>query len=126
MVTGIGVDLVEIDRIKNAIERHPRFVDRVYTPKEQRYCLAKTRPHHHFAVRFAAKEAVMKALGTGFKGLSWQEVEIGRDSSGRPFASLSGNGQRIADKQGVQQILISLSFSRGNAVASAIALGRDE
>ena len=123
MVKGIGVDLVEIKRIKKAIETHPRFVERVFTPVEQSYCLSKARSYLHFAVRFAAKEAIMKALGSGFRGIKWVEMEISKDALGKPEVELKGMAAKKAEEQKIRQILISLSFSGENAIAAAVALG---
>lgn len=121
MIKGIGTDIVEIERIKRAIERHPHFVGRVFTPQEQGYCLSRKRPYLHFAVRFAAKEAVLKALGTGFQGLRWTDVEIVRNSSGKPLVNLLNGAAQIAHQNQINKVLISLSFSHNNAIASAIA-----
>ncbi|HEY4687276.1 MAG TPA: holo-ACP synthase [Candidatus Subteraquimicrobiales bacterium] len=126
MVKGIGVDLVEIKRIKEAIESHAGFVDRVFTPEEQKYCLSKARPYLHFAVRFAAKEAIMKALGSGFRGVKWVEIETARDSSGRPSVNLKGATRAKAKENKIGGILVSLSFSGENAIASAVSLGEQE
>jgi holo-[acyl-carrier protein] synthase len=120
MIKGIGVDIVEIDRIKKAIEKHRNFINRLYTPLEQSYCLGKNKPHLHFAVRFAAKEAVLKAFGTGFRGVSWTDIEIDRDVFGKPEVKLSGNALKVAEEKKINQILISLSFDKKNAIAMAL------
>lgn len=122
MIAGIGVDLVEIERVKKAISRYPRFLPRLFTADEQCYCLSKARPYLHFAVRFAAKEAVLKAMGTGFRGVKWTDLEVKRDSLGKPYLSLSGEAQLLAKEIGISEILISLSFSHENAIATAIAV----
>src|SRR3990170_4657224 len=124
MIKGIGVDIVEIDRINRVIEnRKDRFVNRIFTRDEQTYCLSKPRPWRHFAARFAAKEAVSKALGTGAKGMRWTDVEVRRDAKGCPYIKLSGGAAELAQEKGVCDVAISLSFNRNNAVASAVAMG---
>jgi len=122
-VKGIGVDIVEIGRLKRAIERYPQLQSRLFTSREREYCLSKARAHLHFAVRFAAKEAALKALGTGFRGVKWTDMEVRRDSLGRPLLYLDGRAALMAREKGISDVLISLSFSGGNAIASAIALG---
>ncbi|HDP70089.1 MAG TPA: holo-[acyl-carrier-protein] synthase [Actinobacteria bacterium] len=123
MVKGIGVDIVEIERIKKAIQQYPRFKHRVFTPQEQNYCMSKANPHLHFAVRFAAKEAILKSLGTGLRKIKWVELEICRDELGKPFVKFFGNASERLKEYGVSDVLISLSFCHHSAVASAIAIG---
>src|SRR3990172_1072311 len=124
MIKGIGVDIVEIGRINQAIEnRKDRFIKRIFTESEQEYCFGKPRPSRHFAVRFAAKEAVSKALGTGKKGMRWTDVEVCRDGKGCPYIKLTGGAAERAQEKGVCDVAISLSFNRNNAVASAVAMG---
>ncbi|MDP1808454.1 MAG: holo-ACP synthase [Actinomycetota bacterium] len=124
MIKGIGVDIVEIDRINQAIEnRKDRFIKRIFTDSEQEYCLGKPRPFRHFATRFAAKEAVSKALGTGKKGMRWTDVEVCRDGKGCPYIKLTGGAAERAREKGVCDVAISLSFNHNNAVASAVAMG---
>lgn len=123
MIKGIGVDIVEIERVRRAMDRRERFTDRLFTQAEQKYCRSKTKPALHFAVRFAAKEAVSKALGTGKRGMKWTDIEIRRDALGKPFVHLSGGAAELASLKGVTDVAVSLSFSRDSAVASAIAVG---
>ncbi len=125
MIKGIGIDIIEVSRIERAMKQHRRFVARLFTPKEREYCLKKKEPQVHFAVRFAAKEAAVKALGTGKRGLSWTDMEVQHDSWGRPFLQLSGRAAEIAHGHGVCDIFISLSANRDTAVASAIAVGAE-
>jgi holo-[acyl-carrier protein] synthase len=125
MIKGIGVDIVEVSRIQEVIKRHKNFIGRVFTPSECDYCLSKRRPYLHFAVRFAAKEAAVKALGTGKKGMKWTDLEVCRDSWGRPFLRLTGGAELAARERGICNIFISLSFTRELAIASAIAVGTD-
>ena len=120
---GIGVDLLEIARMQRAMERTPRFVKRIFTEEEQAYCLRTARPAQHFAARFAAREAVLKALGTGFaKGVGFKDVSVGRDDAGRPYAILTGRAAEIASEQGVQEVALSLSYTHDVAMANAVAV----
>ena len=123
-VLGIGTDITECLRIAQMIERHGElFVGRVYTPAEIEYCRARKMATQHFAGRWAAKEAVLKALGTGWRrGISWRDVEILNGAGGRPQAFLKGGTQEIAEKMGINGILVSISHCRSHATAYAVAL----
>ena len=123
MVRDVGVDIIKTERIKNIIHRRKRFLSRVFTPDEQKYCLAKNKPHLHFAARFAAKEAAAKALGTGISGFSWRDLEICRETSGKPFVLLNGRALKKARERKISTILISLSATDEEAIAYALALG---
>ncbi|MDQ7841282.1 MAG: holo-ACP synthase [bacterium] len=123
-VLGLGTDMVEVDRIERAVARWGEaFVCRIYTTAE----IERARPllvrGPRLAARFAAKEAVMKALGVGRRGMAWREIEILNDDQGRPLVCLHGGAQRIADQQGVVSVLVTLSHTHDHAVASAVALG---
>ncbi|MSO44918.1 MAG: holo-[acyl-carrier-protein] synthase [Thermoleophilia bacterium] len=120
-VLGIGIDLIEIDRVEAALARHPRFASRCFTPAERVYCESCRYPPQHFAARFAAKEAVGKALGIGMT--RWHEVEVARER-GAPTAILAGRCRARADEMGVVEVLVSLTHSRGMAAAVAILQGR--
>lgn len=119
-----GVDMVACDRLREAIDRHgERFLRRVFTPIEIEYCSKKRRRIEHLAGRFAAKEAVLKVLGTGWAGgASWTDVEIRNLPSGKPEVFLSGQTRRIADELGLREILVSISHIKTHAIASAIGL----
>lgn len=123
-IFGIGIDVVEVDRIATAIERHGEsFLLKLFTPAERSYCQAQKRPALHFAARFAAKEAVSKALGTGIGGdAGWLDLEITRDSSGAPKLTLLGAAAAFAEKHDIGQIQISLTHAREYAAANAIAI----
>lgn len=123
MVKGIGIDLVEIDRFRMALEKHPKIVDRLFTEAEQEYCLGRKKPYLHFAVRFAAKEAVLKSLQTGRSRIGWKDVEVNRKPSGAPEVLLHNNALNILKEKAISEVLISLSFSHTNAIASAFAKG---
>jgi holo-[acyl-carrier protein] synthase len=117
-VIGVGIDLIDIDRIARALERRPRFAERCFTPAEAAYCRSRAFPAQHFAARFAAKEAVGKALGIGMT--RWREVEVVRDV-GPPRVALTGRYARRAADLGVSGITVSLTHSRGMAGAVAVA-----
>ena len=120
-VVGVGVDLTEVARIRSAHARHGQaFLDKVFTAEEQALCLAKGDPHPSFAARFAAKEAVGKALGIGMT--RWHEVEVVR-GRGAPTAILTGRCLRRAGDLGVVEVMLSLTHSRGMAAAVAILRG---
>ncbi len=121
MIVGVGLDLIEIDRIRQALERRPRFAERCFTPDEIAYCSAKPFPAQHYAARFAAKEAVGKALGRGMT--RWREVEVVR-GRGAPTVRLHGHYREWAEERGVVNIVLTLTHSRGMAAATAIAEGR--
>ncbi len=120
---GLGVDIVEIARFALAIERQGQaFLDRCFLPAEQAYCNAHREPARSYAARFAAKEAVAKALGTGFGAqLGWCDVEVRRKASGEPFIVLHGTGADTAKRLGITTLLVSLSHSEHYAIANALA-----
>ena len=124
---GIGVDMLEISRMEQVIERRPSFLRRVFTEEERAYCERSARPAEHYAARFAAREAVLKALGTGFaQGIGLKDVSVTRDpSTGRPRALLAGRAAQIAQEQGVREIALSISHTRDVAVANALAVTDD-
>jgi len=122
-----GIDMVDCQRLKESVERFgKRFLDRVFTPLEQEYCLGKKREMEHLAGRFAAKEAVLKVLGTGWRdGINWTDIEVRNAPSGQPSVHLSGRCRELADQQGLASILISISHIETHAIASAIAASED-
>ncbi len=123
-ITGLGVDIVEIARMRAALERHPRMKERLFSEEERAYCDKRSRPEVHYAMRFAAKEAVLKALGCGFSGVGFRDVEVSRDQRGRPIPRLSGRAAQIAAAAGVVEMHLSLSYTHTNAVASAVCWHR--
>lgn len=125
MITGLGVDIVEIERMRVALERTPRIRERIFSEEERRYCEGRSKPEIHYALRFAAKEAVLKALGTGFSGMAFTDVEVVREASGRPVPRLSGGAAARAAELGVVEMHLSLSFTHSTAVASAVAITED-
>jgi len=124
-VVAHGVDIVACERLRQAIDRHgDRFLRRVFTPAELEYCLARRRRIEHLAGRFAAKEAVLKILGTGWRGgINWTDIEVRNEPSGRPQVFLAGRCLQIAEKRGLSNILISISHIETHAIASAVASG---
>lgn len=121
-ITGLGVDIVEIERMRRALERRPAIKERIFSAGERAYCDARNKPEIHYAMRFAAKEAVLKALGTGFAGMRFTDVEVERDERGRPVPRLSGRAAEVAEERGIVEMHLSLSFTHTNAVASAVAI----
>ena len=120
---GLGVDIVEIERMKRILTRTPSFAARVFSPEERAYCDRMASPATHYALRFAAKEAVVKALGTGFsEGIGARDIEVERAKNGRPIAKLSGRALEVAEEQGVRELSISLSYTHTDAVACAMAV----
>jgi holo-[acyl-carrier protein] synthase len=125
-VLGIGVDIVETARIESSIARFgDRFLRRVFTQGERDYCGAMPYPARHYAARFAAKEAVSKAFGTGIgRQVGWRDVEVKRKETGEPFIELHGCAAELAAGQNVLQALVSLSHSDHYAVANAVLIAR--
>jgi holo-[acyl-carrier protein] synthase len=117
-VTSIGIDIIETGRIESAIKRWgKRFLNRVYTEAELEICQGRV---PSLAARFAAKEAVMKALGTGAKGISWREIEILADGNGKPLVKLHGRAKNKAEQLNLSEFSVSLSDTNQHAVAAAI------
>src|SRR5256885_8529288 len=127
-IAGLGVDIVEIARFDGVVQRQgQRLLDRLFLPAEQAYCSPQREPSRCYAARFAVKEAVAKALGTGIGAeLGWLDVEIRRKATGEPFVVLHGTGSVTASRIGIGEIFVSLSHSEHYAVANAIATGRLE
>ncbi len=123
-IFGVGTDITECLRIARMIERHGElFIARVYTPEEIRYCQNRKQATQHFAGRWAAKEAVLKALGTGWRrGISWRDIEIRATPSGRPVVALRGVIRELVEQLGVTRILVSISHCRTHATAYAMAI----
>jgi holo-[acyl-carrier protein] synthase len=121
-VLGIGVDLVETQRIEHSLERFgERFLHRVFTEGEIAYCQSMKYPARHLAARFAAKEAVSKAFGTGIgKAMGWRDIDVHREGSGQPFVVLEGGAKQLAAERGVAQVWISLSHTEHHAVATIV------
>ena len=124
MIVGIGVDLVQIDRIDKAGKSHPGFIERVFTESEREYCARQKYPAQHYAGRFAAKEALLKAIGTGWSaGVKWTDMEVLHGEGGGPIINISGKVKDFMDLRGVTQILLSYSHDAGYAVAQVVLVG---
>ncbi len=123
-IFGIGIDVVEVERIATAIERHGEpFLAKLFTPDERAYCESQKKPELHYAARFAAKEAVSKALGTGIGGQAgWLDLEIVRDPSGAPKLALQGAAAAFTCTHDITEIQISLTHAKDYAAANAIAI----
>jgi holo-[acyl-carrier protein] synthase len=124
-VLGHGIDIVETSRIKRLVDQHGQhFLDRCFTPGEQAYCATNPKRYYeHLAGRFAAKEAVLKVIGTGWRGgIAWTDIEILREPSGQPKITLTGETQRIAKDLGISRWHVSISHIETHATASAIGL----
>ena len=117
--------MVDCVRLRESIDRHgDRFLKRIFTPTELKYCLGRKREIEHLSGRFAAKEAVLKVLGTGWKnGINWTDIEVVNLPSGQPKVTLTGRCKEIADEQDIEEILISISHIDTHAIASAIGKG---
>jgi holo-[acyl-carrier protein] synthase len=122
MIVGSGIDLTEIGRIQQSMDRYgQRFLDRVYTAAEQAYCLRKRKSAESFAARFAAKEAGAKALGTGISyGVNWLEIEVVREASGRPTLRFHGRAAEFAARLGATRAALSLTHTNDLAMASVL------
>jgi holo-[acyl-carrier protein] synthase len=122
MIVGVGVDVVDMHRIQEVLKRQgERFLERVYTPGERSFCRDRRDPTPHLAARFAAKEAVFKALGTGWaKGVTWVDIEVCRQGQEAPFLILHGEAKRMSESLGVRRTHLSLSHSETAAVAVVI------
>src|SRR3954453_20921425 len=124
-IIGIGIDLVDCARIENSIERFgERFLHRVFTEGEIEYSQSMKFPARHFAARFAAKEALSKAFGTGIgKAMGWKDIDVRRRASGEPFVVLEGGAKALAEERGVTSVWITLSHTDNHAMAMIVVEG---
>ena len=122
MIVGTGIDIAEVPRIAQSIERYgDRFLQRIYTEGERRYCDSKANRAERYAARFAAKEAAMKALGTGWsRGVRWRDIEVSRMPGGRPTIAFHGKAAEFAAKLGARNVALSLSHTVDQAIAQVI------
>ncbi len=127
-VVGIGTDIIEVARIAEMIQKHEEmFLTRVYTKDEILYCSARKAANQHYAGRWAAKEAMLKALGTGWaKGIRWTDIEVKHDNAGQPRLELWGAARQIAADLGITDVKISISHCRAFAIAYVIAMAGNE
>lgn len=121
-----GIDLVDCPRIEEMLGKHgDRFLNRVFTPAEQDCARDRKNSIENYAGRFAAKEAILKLIGTGWRGkIAWTDIEVTNDPAGRPIVALSGEVERIARELGIERISISITHTANFAIASAVALAR--
>ncbi|KHD37737.1 4'-phosphopantetheinyl transferase [Clostridium acetobutylicum] len=120
MIKGVGVDIIEINRVKNAIDRNYKFIEKLFSRREIAYIKAEKTKAQYIAGRFSAKEAVSKALGTGFRGFSFKNIEIHKDDLGKPIVVLNGGARAIAESYGKYQVQLSISHDREKAIAYAV------
>ena len=123
MIFGTGIDIIEIDRIKNSIQKYSdRFKKKIFTQKEIDYCHSQADPAKHFAARFTVKEAVLKCFGTGMTGgILWKDIEIDKLNSGQPIINLHGNGKKLFNQLKLKHIHVSITHDKTYAAAQAIA-----
>ncbi len=124
-IIGIGTDITECLRIARMIERHGElFIDRVYTPEEIKYCQSRKQATQHYTGRWAAKEAILKAIGTGWRrGISWRDMEVRNDPSGKPVVAVRGGVKEVIERLGISEIHVTISHCRSHATATAVAVG---
>ena len=122
-IIGLGVDLAEIERVQSVLERYDRFPERVFTEHEREYASRFAHPARRYAARFAGKEAVMKSLGTGWRRIRWQDIEI--TGGGAPRVNLSGTALARAKQLGVSEVLVTITHTDETAMVFAIAVGDD-
>ena len=123
-IFGIGIDVIEVERIEDAVQEFgDRFLERIFTEGEREYCGRQSRPEIHYAARWAAKEAVSKAFGTGIgTELNWTEIEVVRRDSGEPTLALTGKAQAFAEGNAIREVKISLTHAKHYAAANAVVL----
>ena len=120
-ILGLGVDLAEIDRVARVLAKYPRFAERCFTEHEREYAFRFARPERRLAARFAGKEAVMKSLGTGWRRIGWQEIEI--TGGGKPTVRMSGKASMRAEMLGVTEVLVTITHTDNSALVMAVAVG---
>ena len=125
---GLGTDITECLRIARMIERHGElFINRVYTPEEIKYCQSRKQATQHFTGRWAAKEAILKALGTGWRrGISWRDIEVRNEPGGKPMVAVRGGAKDVVEQLEISEIQVSISHCRSHAIACAIAMGGEK
>ncbi len=128
MIVGLGIDITEVQRVEEAVARHGRrFLERVFTPAEIAYCESHKNRFERYAARFAAKEAAMKALGTGWRrGIRWVDLEVVNLPSGKPTLRFSGVAAELAARLGAGNIVLSMTHTVAQAMAEVILEGSDE
>jgi holo-[acyl-carrier protein] synthase len=127
-IIGIGTDITECLRIARMVERHGElFITRVYTPTEIQYCQSRKQSTQHFTGRWAAKEAILKALGTGWRrGIAWCDIEVRNEPGGKPVVAVRGGVKEVVEQLGIAEIQVTISHCRTHATAFAIAIGKSQ
>lgn len=121
MIYGTGVDLIEVKRIREVAEQDIGFIDKIFTKSEIEYCESKWNKYYHFAARYTAKEAYLKAFGTGWRyGIQYSDIDINNDELGKPLIRLHGKAKELAEEQGVTRIHLTLSHLKELAIAMVI------
>lgn len=121
MIFGIGTDIIEVGRIEKMVARGKQYLEAIFTEKEMEYCESKARRYEYYAARYAAKEAMMKAFGTGWRdGLTYLDIEVVHDELGRPQVDLHGHARELFNQHQISQVSISISHSKENAIAVII------
>jgi holo-[acyl-carrier protein] synthase len=123
-ILGLGVDLADIERVGVLLSKDPRFAERCFTEHEREYAFRFAKPERRLAARFAGKEAVMKSLGTGWRRIGWQEIEI--TGGGKPTVRMNGNAERRAKALGVTEVLVTITHTDTSALVMAVAVGEHE
>jgi len=121
LIFGVGVDIIEVARVEDKLTRTPGLKEKLYTPVEISYCESKKFPYQHYAARFAAKEAFMKALGTGWsRGVKFSEIEVRNLNSGQPVIEVYGRAKEVCQENGISRFYVSLSHLQSKAVATVV------
>ncbi|MDI6846134.1 MAG: holo-ACP synthase [Candidatus Saccharicenans sp.] len=121
MIFGVGVDIIEVARVEDKLTRTPGLKEKIYTPVEIAYCESKKFPFQHYAARFAAKEAFMKALGTGWaRGVKFSEIEVRNLETGQPVIEVYGRARELCEEEGITGFYVSLSHLKTTAVATVV------
>lgn len=123
-ILGLGVDLADIDRVARVLGRYPRFAERCFTEHEREYAFGFAKPERRLAARFAGKEAVMKSMGTGWRRIRWQDIEI--TGGGRPTVRMTGSAASRARQLGVTEVLVTITHTDTSALVMAIAVGEHQ
>lgn len=120
-ILGLGVDLADIERVRRVLEKYPRFAERCFTDHEREYAFRYAKPERRLAARFAGKEAVMKSMGTGWRRIRWQDIEI--TGGGKPTVRMQGNATRRAQMLGINEVLVTITHTDTSALVMAVAVG---
>lgn len=121
---GLGVDLADIERVGRVLDKYPRFAERCFTEHEREYAFRFAKPERRLAARFAGKEAVMKSMGTGWRRIRWQDIEI--TGGGKPTVRMTGNAARRASMLGVTEVLVTITHTNDSALVMAVAVGEHQ